>query len=346
MTSRRNISARIQLFHIDHIGWHSTQGTPASIPVPLQEVLQELATFAAEKALGDTSTYAPTDGIQPSYLLNMTSESDNHLITLWVESNDDQLAHYASKRSESGNISITDKATPADTIAGIPCHFWIMTNARIDNNPNANLIATVQTRPTPMTGLPSLRAYIEGFLRRHMSDWRPSNLNDSYIPRLTSRRLFNGDSVNRDIINSWADIRAIVSREIIHRDVPPPDTWISRIQHHLRINEPTRQHKTKWKFENETPFTPKDASEVARIIEDSLSTTTSADHERDEDHRLGFKFKTGSGKMKGVNWISKRQVVSRQHLSATTLKNSSVLDPKSLLAAVARTRQDLLDALA
>jgi hypothetical protein len=344
MASRRDIAARIHIFQIDHLDWHYAQGNPASIPVPLEAVLEGLTNFAGERRLGDTSTFAPTDGIPQSYLLDISSEPDNHLITLWIATDDSPFAHYASKRSASGNITITDKPAPADAIPGFPCHFWIMPNAEFGSHANIPLIATVQTRPTHLTGLPSLRAYLEGYLRTSppTSIRIPSNL---YNARLITRRLFNQNATNSDIVSGWADIVQIACQETIHGDVPPAETWISKIQRFLRIEEPNSKNKTKWKFESSSRFTPKSADEVAEIIRESLTAATSTDDEQRAARRLGFKFKNGAGRKPQIHWTSKSQAISRQHLNVTTLSNSSVLDPKSLLQAVIRTRQGLLDAI-
>jgi len=132
-------------------------------------ILSSLLTWSGNKSYVATQTYAATDSILPTYLVSVTQNKKQFLVTTWNQTPtiNGALA-YIDGTSKVGVPAISHSTPPAGNIPGYPTYFWFI--------PDEQLYATIQL-PESLNGRENLHRYISSFMEKFHPEHVVSNKN-------------------------------------------------------------------------------------------------------------------------------------------------------------------------
>lgn len=334
-------NATLTFYKIKTCGYHQ-HGRQGAVFGGVSDTLEQLRVWISGKQLSLTKTYeAVENGSLPAYAVDVTSQGDQCLLTLWNEipSTDGAIAAIdGTARVGAADVKIHEVQD-----GGIPGHasyFWFL--------PMQGLVASVRFQHL-LAGHFQMGRYIQGFLEKSAAHvvyseeagpdgeleivgYRQNQ--NSPIQKLRPR--FRSEIYRREgplefILNNSHRIRRLEKKASLKLLENPGREWWQKMLDQFHLTEPdVRPEEVKIKYDLQMSGLTRD--QVQTLIDEWR-----AEYEQDDDNNYGFKF-VGDGT---TYWLASSYVRDTIQIETQRI-NSEIVDPRRLLQELGRFRDHFL----
>lgn len=332
--------AKVTFYRVPQCGFYARGEENPSFG-SLQSMLTDLQSWSRGKQLAATKTFEVADGADflPVYLMDINSDADSCVITIWNQtpSTEGQVAA-AIGTSNVGDAKVVMNNVPAGGIPGFATYFWFV--------PGKNVFASVRFQHL-VTGQKPMQLYMESFqeaFSKHVA-WtdpqpgvdievagymeKPGDVVQDLNPRFRSQ-LLRKPGMHDYIIQNAGNIRKVLRKTTLKLDRPEDlSNWQQFLDWtHIRAPQ-IRPDQVKVQYELPADLSRQD---VEAMIDD-----WNAGHEREWDD-YGFKMK---GSSQTPFWLS--HSLARKEFELDVKRNSlEVVNSDSLITALNQNRAELM----
>lgn len=307
----------------------------------LQSMLTDLQAWSRGKQLAATKTFEVADGADflPVYLMDITSDVDSFVITIWNQTpaTEGKVAA-AIGTSNVGDAEVVMNDVPVGGIPGFATYFWFV--------PGANVFASVRFQHL-VTGQKPMQLYMESFqeaFSRHVA-WtdpqpgvdievagyvaNPGDVVQDLSPRFRTQ-LLRKPGLHDFILNNADKVRKVLRKTTLKLDRPEQLSSWQQFLGWTHMREP-QIRPDQVKVQYELP------AAVSRPDVEAMIGDWNAGHEREWDD-YGFKMQ---GSAQTPYWLS--HSLARKEFDLDVRRNSlEVVNSDSLLLALNQNRAELM----
>lgn len=296
-------------------------------------------------AIGSTKTFIfdEESSFLPVYCYDIKKNTDSdYLLITWNETETAEGA-FASIRAnqQAGSAQVITTSFPNNSIPGHPSYFWFI--------PERNLFATIRFGGR-LSGNPGMNKFMQGFLERfsqwvQVEDGEERSLDTEILGYAENdegellhhvKARFKTSLVRKQgeieyIRQNRERIRKIIRKDEYTSNVEVKRSLFQAIFNHLGITDYTDQNQNTARFKYELNITPS-RNDLEQII-----TNWQTRHDESWDD-VGFEFEGEAG----VKWLGSSLVKNTFEVNVRWNETRSVVNPNSLLRALAEKKVELL----